>query len=74
MINDLADKIRRRRDALGRELADVAPYSFTDQKHLDANTPERAYWHQGYRAALSDVLKMLSDDLSQTPGNEGRAT
>lgn len=74
MNDDLADKIRRRRDALERELADRAPYSFTDQKHLDANTPEQAYWHQGYRAALTDVLKMLADDLSRTRGSEGRAS
>jgi hypothetical protein len=49
--------IRERRDAIQRELADLAPYAFTDGKHMDANTPERAYWHLGYIAALTDVLR-----------------
>ena len=30
-----------------------------DQRHLDVDTPERAYWHHGYQAALTDVLAML---------------
>jgi hypothetical protein len=60
---------------LSRELADVAPYSFTDQRHLDPNTPERAYWHQGYRAALTDVLHLLGDDdVTQRSGTEGRSS
>ena len=28
--------------------------------HLDAHTPERAYWHHGYQAALTDVMAMLA--------------
>ena len=51
------DAIRARHDALQRELADAAPYAAADQRHLDANTPERAYWHLGYIAALTDVLR-----------------
>lgn len=50
------DAIRVRHDAIKRELADLAPYAFADQRHL------------GYCAALSDVLHLLSgDDLSQRP-------
>jgi hypothetical protein len=30
-----------------------------EQKHLDADTPEQAYWHHGYQAALDDMLKLL---------------
>jgi hypothetical protein len=40
------------------EIADEAPYITADQRHLDANTPERAYWHYGYQAALRDVLAL----------------
>lgn len=63
--SSLADEIREQCDAIKRELADVAPYAFADQRNLDANTPERAYWHLGYCAALTDVLRRLSGDVSQ---------
>jgi len=29
------------------------------QRHLDAASPERAYWHAGYRSALIDALRLL---------------
>jgi len=49
-----------RRDSLRAWLDDQAPYTDVDQKHLDANTPERAYWHHGYQAALNDVIELLA--------------
>ena len=64
---DIANEIRTKHDTIKQELADLAPYTFTDGKHLDANTPERAYWHLGYIAALNDVLRMLSGEVSQRP-------
>ncbi len=42
-----------------------APYTDVDQRHLDANTPERAYWHHGYQAALNDVMTMLALENSE---------
>ena len=48
--------LRRRRDGIREWLDDEAPYAATDQRHLDIDTPERAYWHHGYQAALTDVL------------------
>ena len=32
-----------------------APECRVEQKHLDAGTAERAYWHHGYLSALQDV-------------------
>jgi hypothetical protein len=52
--------LRRRRDNIRDWLDDEAPYTALDQRHLDADTPERAYWHHGYQAALTDVLEILS--------------
>ena len=52
--------LQRRRDGIRQWLDDEAPYTESDQRHLDANTPERAYWHHGYQAALSDVIEMLT--------------
>jgi hypothetical protein len=51
--------LRRRRDDI-REWLDIeAPFTDVDQKHLDADTPERAYWHLGYQAALADIINLL---------------
>ena len=67
---EIADEIRAKRDAIARELSEIAPYACFDQRHLDANTPERAYWHLGYCAALDDVLRRLSASVSQKPDSE----
>lgn len=56
---ELLELLQSRYDALRRELSDVAPHAFTDQRHLNAGTPENAYWHLGYLSALSDVLRLL---------------
>jgi hypothetical protein len=54
--------LRRRRDDI-REWLDIeAPFTEVDQKHLDADTPERAYWHHGYQAALADIIELLNAD------------
>jgi len=52
--------LERRRDGIRQWLEDEAPYIAFDQKHLDAHTPERAYWHLGYQAALTDALDLIS--------------
>src|SRR5215469_3574286 len=52
--------LEQRRDDIRDWLNDEAPYTAFDQKHLDASTPERAYWHHGYQSALSDVLHLLN--------------
>lgn len=52
--------IEKRRDAIRAWLDDAAPYTAQDQRHLDAHTPEQAYWQHGYQAALNDLLRMLT--------------
>jgi hypothetical protein len=52
--------LQKRRDNIRDWLDEEAPYTECDQKHLDAETPERAYWHHGYQAALDDVINLLS--------------
>ena len=64
-----ASKICKRLDETREWLADEAPYIASDQRHLDANTPERVYWHFGYAAALADVLKLAGDRVSRNSGN-----
>lgn len=53
-------EFQRRADGIKKWLDDNAPYVWADQKHLEEHSPERAYWHYGYRAALVDVLKKLN--------------
>ena len=52
--------LRQRRDAIRDWLDEEAPYTAADQRHLDSDSCERAYWHHGYQAALTDVLKLLA--------------
>ena len=56
---EIASTIQQRIDGIRDGIADESPYIMADQYHLDANTPERAYWHYGYMAALRDVLALL---------------
>jgi len=52
--------LQQRRDAIRDWLDEEAPYTEADQRHLDSESCERAYWHHGYQAALNDVLELLS--------------
>jgi len=62
--------LRQRRDNIREWLEEEAPYTDVDQRHLDAHTPERAYWHHGYQAALTDIMTMLAleDEKTGTSG------
>lgn len=51
--------IRARLQGIRKWMAEETPYVTADQRHLDEHTPERAYWHYGYQAALSDVLTLI---------------
>jgi len=59
-MSDPYDLLRQRRDGIREWLDDQAPYTACDQKHLEANSPERAYWHHGYQSALTDAIELLS--------------
>jgi hypothetical protein len=58
--------LRQRRDNIREWLDEEAPYTEVDQRHLDAHTPERAYWHHGYQAALTDIMAMLALEDGKT--------
>ena len=61
------DRIMGRVVELEAWLDQEAPYARFDQRHLDAHTPEQAYWHLGYQRALRDVLSAIKE----TGGNAG---
>lgn len=55
----LEDVLDSRRKDIAEWLSNNAPACQHEQRHLDADTDERAYWHYGYMAAMSDVLALL---------------
>lgn len=59
-------RLEARIRAIEKWLDDTAPYARSDQRHLDAYTPEQAYWHLGYQAALIDSLAAFSDSDGET--------
>lgn len=62
--------LQQRRDDIREWLELEAPFAEVDQKHLDADTPERAYWHHGYQAALADIIALLNAQ-KQKSGSAG---
>lgn len=67
--HDTISAIRTRMQGIREWMADEAPYVSADQRHLDANTSERAYWHYGYQAALRDVLDLIEGRSSRKCGS-----
>jgi len=58
-VVSLTDLIEVRLAALREWLQQNAPEIDGEQKHLDAESAERAYWHFGYASALRDIQKCL---------------
>jgi hypothetical protein len=52
--------LKQRRDQIREWLTGEAAYTKTEQKHLDSDTPEQAYWHHGYQSALDDMIELFS--------------
>jgi hypothetical protein len=50
-------------------LDENAPYIDKEQKHLDAGSTQRAYWHYGYLIALRDILALPAPPLPGTEKN-----
>lgn len=60
----IVEQLQERKDDLEQWLSEHAPGCGRAQAHLDADTPERAYWHYGYAVALRDVLALLTGSAS----------
>ncbi len=71
---NITSAIRARLQGIREWMAEEAPYVTADQRHLDAHTPERAYWHYGYQAALGDVLALLEGTPIQERHSRRRGT
>jgi hypothetical protein len=69
----IASAIRARIQVLREWMAEEAPYTVADQRHLDENTPERAYWHLGYQSALQDILDYVLVSSNPNRDNEDKS-
>lgn len=57
----LEDVLDSRRQDIAEWLSLNAPNCQEEQRHLDAESDERAYWHYGYMIAMRDVLALLGN-------------
>jgi len=62
------ERIIQRIAQLGAWLEEEAPYALADQRHLEAHSPEQAYWHLGYHRGLSDMLSFIKDKAEDSEG------
>ena len=62
MSTSFADlqKLRTRMAGISERLEGHWAAKLNEQRHLDRDTTESAYWHSGYHQALADVLQLMS--------------
>jgi hypothetical protein len=62
MSNSFVDlqKLRARMAGISERLDGPWAAKLNEQRHLDRDTTESAYWHSGYHQALTDVLQLMS--------------
>lgn len=63
---ELIETLKSRIEPLGTWLREEAAEACEGAKHLDAGTQERAYWHIGYHAALTDIAELLAEQRART--------
>lgn len=62
---ELIDTLKSRIEPLGTWLREEAAEACERARHLDAGTQERAYWHIGYHAALTDIAELLGQERAR---------
>jgi len=63
--------VERRIEELTRWVREEHPEVLEEQKHLDAGTEARAYWHHGYLMALRDLSEDLRKSLRRPDSQRG---
>ena len=63
--------VEKRIQGLTRWLNENHPKVSEEQKHLDAGTEARAYWHHGYLMALQDFSQYLRKHGIEHPRIKG---
>jgi len=67
-LQSIADRI----ELLSRQLDEPRVRALAEQRHLDRESNESAYWHAGYRSALIDALQLLqaAERMDHRPDSE----
>lgn len=55
-------RIISQRNAIQNWLETNGSFTVSEQKQLNAESPERLYWHYGYQAALTDLINLMVFD------------
>ena len=62
MVGDALLTLQLRAGMANRELQQLSQTGCAEQRHLDADTTEQAYWHHGYFSAMVDVIRMMGQN------------
>ena len=58
-LTEFVSELVERVEGIERDLLCDHASELAKQKHLDAGSSERLYWHAGYASALRDVLAKI---------------
>lgn len=64
--SEIIATLMARIEPLQEWLCEEAAEACEEARHLDAGTQERAYWHIGYHAALTDIAVLLAEQHPRT--------
>jgi hypothetical protein len=67
MTNEVLLHLQLRACLASNELQQLSLFACMEQKHLDADSAEQAYWHHGYYSAVVDVMRTLGYDSANVP-------
>jgi hypothetical protein len=65
--SEIVATLMARIEPLQAWLCEEAAEACEAARHLDSGTQERAYWHIGYHAALTDIAAMLAEQRVRSP-------
>ena len=69
MASEVLLTLQARANVASRELRQLSRSGCAEQRHLDADTSEQAYWHHGYHSAVLDVLRQLGSESIDAEGS-----
>lgn len=67
VLISVAEMLDLRSRKMKKALQENSKELLKDDKHLDEGTPEQAYWHAGYVAAMQDALRLLKSREGEWP-------
>lgn len=68
--NEILQSVRQRLATLAEWIGSRTNHDKVGDKHLDADSVERLYWHMGYYNALKDIERLHDQQVSDNTGME----